>query len=383
MITCSSERDADRERSYVRLLRSIRAAAVVFAGSGLDDPVANEEMDRHLSAMRADGAAVVHLSPHAAGEPEVGVDNEAGIASMVAALVGLGHRRIAFLAGPGSLYVARERLAGYRRGLADAGIAVDDRLIRTTGFDAAAAWSPSTRCSPATPRSRRSAAPTTCSRSGPCSGWRSSASTCPGRCPWRGSTTSRRPRSPLRACPPCGSRCASSAGAGSSTWTASWPATRRRPCGCRPRWCCATRRGSGTGGRAHDGGPAVDTPDQRGRLMAGALAGRVVLVTGSSRGIGAEVAVKAAAEGATVAVHYHRGADGAARRWHASASSGAEAEAFEADLARRRRRPRSSCRGSSSGSAASTALVNNAGRTQVGPFLEIEPGTGTTSCAPT
>ena len=47
--------------------------------------------------------------------------------------------------------------------------------------------------------------------------------------------------------------------------------------------------------------------------MAGALAGRVVLVTGSSRGIGAEVAVKAAAEGATVAVHYHRGADGAAR----------------------------------------------------------------------
>ena len=37
--------------------------------------------------------------------------------------------------------------------------------------------------------------------------------------------------------------------------------------------------------------------------MAGALADRVVLVTGSSRGIGAEVAVKAAAEGARVAVH--------------------------------------------------------------------------------
>ena len=112
VITCSSERDADRERSYVRLLRSIRAAAVVFAGSGLDDPAANEEMDRHLAAMRADGAAVVHLSPHAAGEPEVGVDNEAGVASMVAALVGLGHRRIAFLAGPASLFVARGAAGG-------------------------------------------------------------------------------------------------------------------------------------------------------------------------------------------------------------------------------------------------------------------------------
>src|SRR5499426_4174816 len=50
-----------------------------------------------------DGAAVVHLSPHVGGEPDVGVDNVGGIASMVAALVELGHRRIAFLAGPASL----------------------------------------------------------------------------------------------------------------------------------------------------------------------------------------------------------------------------------------------------------------------------------------
>ena len=135
VITCSSERNAERERSYVRLLRSIRAAAIVFAGSGLDDPPLNEEIDRHLAAMRADGAAVVHLSPHALGPPEVSVDNAAGIAAMVGALVGLGHRRIAFLAGPGSLYVARERLAGYRRGLEDAGVAVDERLVVRTGFD--------------------------------------------------------------------------------------------------------------------------------------------------------------------------------------------------------------------------------------------------------
>ena len=135
VITCSSERDAERERSYVRLLRSIRAAAVVFAGSGLDDAGLTEEVDRHVTAMRADGAAIVHLSPHALGEPEVSVDNAAGIAGMVAALVGLGHRRIAFLAGPRSLFVARERLAGYRRGLAAAGIAFDERLVVRTTFD--------------------------------------------------------------------------------------------------------------------------------------------------------------------------------------------------------------------------------------------------------
>jgi LacI family transcriptional regulator len=135
VITCSSERDAERERSYVRLLRSIRAAAVVFAGSGLDEPTLNEEIERHLAAMRADGAAVVHLSPHALGAPEVSVDNAAGIAGMVTALVALGHRRIAFLAGPRSLFVARERLDGYRRGLAAAGIAFDERLVIHAGFD--------------------------------------------------------------------------------------------------------------------------------------------------------------------------------------------------------------------------------------------------------
>ncbi|HEY8437354.1 MAG TPA: LacI family DNA-binding transcriptional regulator [Candidatus Limnocylindrales bacterium] len=137
VISCSSERDAEREASYVRLLRSVRAAAVIFAGSGLDDPASNAEIERHLAAMRADGAAVIHLSPYAGGEPEVRVDNEAGIAAMVAALVELGHRRIAFLAGPSGLFVARERLAGYRRGLAAAGIRYDPRLVVRTAFDLA------------------------------------------------------------------------------------------------------------------------------------------------------------------------------------------------------------------------------------------------------
>jgi LacI family transcriptional regulator len=138
VITCSSERDGAREASYVRLLRSMRAACVIFAGSGLDDAASIEELPRHVAALRASGAAVVHLSPHALGAPEISVDNQAGIASLVEALFALGHTRIAFLTGPSRLYVARERLAGYRRGLAEAGIHVDERLIVETGFSAEA-----------------------------------------------------------------------------------------------------------------------------------------------------------------------------------------------------------------------------------------------------
>jgi LacI family transcriptional regulator len=135
VITCSSERDAERETSYVRLLRSMRAASVIFAASGLDDPESNEEIHKHLAAMRADGAAVVHLSPHALGPADVGVDNEAGMASMVEALAALGHRQIAFLAGPSALFVGRARLAGYRRGLEQAAIDFDERLVIHTSFD--------------------------------------------------------------------------------------------------------------------------------------------------------------------------------------------------------------------------------------------------------
>lgn len=135
VVTCSSDRIAERELSYVRLLRSMRAATLIFAGSGLDDPDLNVEVDKHVAAMRDYGAAVVHLSPHAGGEADVGIDNAAGIAGMIAALVRLGHRRIAYLAGPATLFVSRQRLDGYRQGLAAAGLPYDERLVVRTGFN--------------------------------------------------------------------------------------------------------------------------------------------------------------------------------------------------------------------------------------------------------
>lgn len=106
--------------------------------------------------------------------------------------------------------------------------------------------------------------------------------------------------------------------------------------------------------------------------MTDALDGRVLLVTGSSRGIGAEIALKAAASGARVAVHSRRGGDDAERTLERVRQTGAEGAGFTADLA--------------VGAHAEAlvadviehfgrldALVNNAGLTQVGPFLEVEP----------
>ncbi|HET8570829.1 MAG TPA: LacI family DNA-binding transcriptional regulator [Candidatus Limnocylindria bacterium] len=135
VITCSSDRIAERENSYVRLLRSMRASTLIFAGSGLDDPALNQEVRKHIAAMRAYGAAVVHLSPHPFGDPEVSVDNARGMTRIVEALIALGHQRIAFLPGPSTLYVGRHRHEGYKQALTNAGIAYDPRLVVSTSFN--------------------------------------------------------------------------------------------------------------------------------------------------------------------------------------------------------------------------------------------------------
>jgi 3-oxoacyl-[acyl-carrier protein] reductase len=106
--------------------------------------------------------------------------------------------------------------------------------------------------------------------------------------------------------------------------------------------------------------------------MGGLLAGRVVLVTGSSRGIGAEVALKAAAEGAAVAVHYVSSAAAAEEVADRVRSLGVDSHAFAADVGDGRQ-AEELVTAVIERFGRVDGLVNNAGRTQVGPFLEIEP----------
>jgi LacI family transcriptional regulator len=143
---------AELLKGVARAVHGTRYELVVFSGCGrADDQVGWER--RYLSRVSGtlcDGAILVTPSSVDAtyGAPVVAVDHNAGSASLptidsdnlagaVAAteyLLGLGHRRIGFLAGRPDLESARLRERGYRTALKASGIKVDPKLVRVGGY---------------------------------------------------------------------------------------------------------------------------------------------------------------------------------------------------------------------------------------------------------
>lgn len=121
-MVCSSNRDPATELRYVRMLQQNRAAIVLFAGGGLEDAAYRRTIKQHVDAINDYGGAVVAMAPRAGGGPAEIPDNFGGAVTAAEHLLGLGHRRIAMVAGPPHLRTSRERRSGYLKALAGAGI---------------------------------------------------------------------------------------------------------------------------------------------------------------------------------------------------------------------------------------------------------------------
>jgi 3-oxoacyl-[acyl-carrier protein] reductase len=99
------------------------------------------------------------------------------------------------------------------------------------------------------------------------------------------------------------------------------------------------------------------------------LEGKIALVTGGSRGIGAAIAKRLAADGATVAITYSKDADGAASVVKAIERDGGKAIAIQADAAEAAA-VKSALEKAVSALGGLDVLVNNAGTAIPKPFEE-------------
>ena len=90
-----------------------------------------------LQQLTAAGIPVVVMDPAEEPGPDirsVGTTNWQGGLTATRHLIELGHRRIAAIAGSAGLWSSQARLDGYRAAMLEAGLAVDDRLIRRDIF---------------------------------------------------------------------------------------------------------------------------------------------------------------------------------------------------------------------------------------------------------
>jgi 3-oxoacyl-[acyl-carrier protein] reductase len=105
--------------------------------------------------------------------------------------------------------------------------------------------------------------------------------------------------------------------------------------------------------------------------MSGKLEGKVAVVTGASKGIGAEIALQLAAEGASVVVNYASSKDGADRVVSQIKDKGGKAVAAQADIAEETDVKRLFAQSDKAFGERLDVLVNNAGIYEFAPLAEI------------
>lgn len=128
LVLAATNDDPESELRQVRGFIEARVAGVVIAPT----PAPRRETLSMLGRV-----ATVELIREVAGQAWFGIDDRRGIEVATQHLIGLGHRRIAYLGGEERLSTGRERLAGLRTAFALAGLAVPEDLVRLGAPDAA------------------------------------------------------------------------------------------------------------------------------------------------------------------------------------------------------------------------------------------------------
>ena len=127
-------RDSARELELVRALRGQRPRVMILAGSRSSVSDAEDALVAELTAFEHSGGRVVFVSQNKLPFRTVEIDNAEGARLLALSLVELGYRNFAAIAGSDELLTARDRLSGFRAGLAEHDLAIADAHVKTAEF---------------------------------------------------------------------------------------------------------------------------------------------------------------------------------------------------------------------------------------------------------
>ncbi|MEO7125563.1 MAG: LacI family DNA-binding transcriptional regulator [Nakamurella sp.] len=126
----NTDNDKDREAKQVAFLRARQVEGLIVGTALLNDAALEKLAEENFPVVLINRRTESSILPTVAG------DNSAGMSLVVDHLVGLGHRRIACLAGPQTTWTGQVRLRAYRNALQDHNIPYDEELVAFTArFD--------------------------------------------------------------------------------------------------------------------------------------------------------------------------------------------------------------------------------------------------------
>lgn len=139
ILICNADEDKEKEEAALRMLLDRKVAGVINCSTG-----GNLEM---LELVRKSGAILVDFDRESGLDhtDTVTINNQKGAELAVEHLTGLGHTRIATIAGPQHLSNGRARLLGFQEALVKRSIALPTNYIQVGNFQSESGYSCSQR----------------------------------------------------------------------------------------------------------------------------------------------------------------------------------------------------------------------------------------------
>jgi LacI family transcriptional regulator len=125
ILLTSTVHDPKRMELAVRRMIERRVDGVAILTFGMEDALIEDLRFRKVPLVFVD------VGPQAAGVTNIRVNYQQGIREAVSHLANLGHKRIAFVAGPTNLKSAMARRAAFEAAMQENGLTVDSQLIVT------------------------------------------------------------------------------------------------------------------------------------------------------------------------------------------------------------------------------------------------------------